>query len=146
LPENSACVLLAGIVKLAVLPPPSNWTAGSSVGLVKVRIIRPEVATERTGEIVKLTLGCWRESRISDRPLMVMPPPITEKLWPFEAPPPGKGLKTVIVAWPTVSVSLGGIEALSSVPLMKVVGRSEPFQRTADVVTKPVPITVRVKG
>jgi hypothetical protein len=52
----------------------------------------------------------------------------------------------VIVATAPVAISLAGIEALSSVPLVKVVGRSEPFQRTTDVVTNPVPTTVRVKA
>ena len=77
---------------------------------------------------------------------MLTPAPRTEKFWAFEVPPPGDGLKTVTAAKPGVAISVAGIEAISSVLVRKVVVRVEPFQRTSDVVTKPVPITDRVKA
>ena len=33
------------------------------------------------------------------------------KVWEFEVPPPGEGLKTVTVAAPALEMSLAGIEA-----------------------------------
>jgi len=77
---------------------------------------------------------------------MLTPGAKTEKFWAFEVPPPGDGLKTVTAAKPGVAISVAGIETISSVLLRKVVVRVEPFQRTSDVVTKPVPITDRVKA
>ena len=50
----------------------------------------------------------------------------------FEVPPPGDGLKTVIVALPPLAMSPAGIEAVSWLALTKVVERSDPFQRTTD--------------
>src|SRR4030095_13996896 len=61
-----------------------------------------------------------------------------------EAPPPGAGVKTVIAALPAVTMSVGGMEAVSSVALTKVVGRAVPFQRTMDEATKSAPLTVSV--
>jgi hypothetical protein len=43
-------------------------------------------------------------------------------------------------------MSLAAMAALSSVPLTYVVVRFEPFQRTTDVVVKPLPITLRLKA
>src|SRR6266542_871310 len=50
----------------------------------------------------------------------------------FEVPPPGDGLKTVIVALPPPAMSFAGIEAVSWLAFTKVVGRSDPFHRTTD--------------
>jgi hypothetical protein len=77
---------------------------------------------------------------------MLTPWAKTEKFWAFEVPPPGDGVKTVTAVTAGVAISLPGIEAVSSVLLTKVVGRGEPFQRTSDVIAKPVPITDRVKA
>jgi len=61
-----------------------------------------------------------------------------------DSPPPGAGLKTVTFAVPAVAMSLAGMAAVSWVLETKVVGRSFPFQRTTEPVTKFVPVTVRV--
>src|SRR6267142_519117 len=62
----------------------------------------------------------------------------------FDVPPPGAGLKTVTAAVPAPAMSPGSIAAVSREADRKVVGRSPPFQRTVDVGTKPVPVTVSV--
>jgi len=62
----------------------------------------------------------------------------------FDVPPPGGGLNTVTCAVPTSRMSVAGIAALTSVGDTYVVGRSAPFQRTTDVVTNLVPVTVSV--
>ena len=146
LPGNTACVELAGIVKLTVLPPPSNWIAGSSIEPANVRFIRPETGTGSGATILKLKRGCWRESTVADRPLMLTPGAKTEKFWALEVPPPGDGVKTVTAVTAGVAISVAAIEATSSVLLRNVVVRGEPFQRTSEVVAKPVPITDRVKA
>ncbi len=64
----------------------------------------------------------------------------------FDAPPPGAGLKTVMLAVPAVAMSVAGIAAVSWVSETKVVGRLAPFQRTTAPLTKPEPVTVRVKA
>src|SRR2546426_227269 len=48
-------------------------------------------------------------------------------------------------AGPPRTMSFAGIAARTSVGLMYVVGRLDPFQRTADVVTNPLPTTVTLK-
>jgi uncharacterized protein (UPF0248 family) len=64
----------------------------------------------------------------------------------LESPPPGLGLLTVTLAVPVEAISLAGIEAVSFVALLKVVGRSDPFHRTVEPETKLEPETVRVKA
>jgi hypothetical protein len=66
------------------------------------------------------------------------------KLKELEAPPPGAGLNTVTVAVPGAAMSLAGTCAVRG-PLLSVVGRSFPFQRTTELGAKFVPITARVK-
>jgi peroxiredoxin len=61
-----------------------------------------------------------------------------------DSPPPGAGLKTVTFAVPAVATSLAGIVAVSTVLETKVVVRGLPFQRTTELVTKFVPVMVRV--
>ena len=64
----------------------------------------------------------------------------------LEFPPPGLGLSTVTLAVPTEAISLAGIEAVSFVALLKVVGRSDPFHWTVEPETKLDPETVSVKA
>jgi hypothetical protein len=61
-----------------------------------------------------------------------------------DSPPPGAGLKTVTFAVPAVATSPAGIVAVSWVLETKVVGRGLPFQRTTELVTKFVPVMMRV--
>ena len=62
----------------------------------------------------------------------------------LDVPPPGAGLKTVTFAVPAVATSLAGIVAVSTVLETKVVVRGLPFQRTTELVTKFVPVMMRV--
>jgi hypothetical protein len=61
-----------------------------------------------------------------------------------EVPPPGGGLKTVTWAVPGVAMSLAKMAAVSTELLTKLVGRSDPFQRTTDAGTKREPLSVSV--
>src|SRR5207249_4118769 len=67
-------------------------------------------------------------------------------VWALEVPPPGSGVKTVTEAVPTAARSAAGMAAVSCVPLTNVVVRAVPFQRTSEVATKFVPVTVSVKS
>ena|SRR6266704_1258462 len=71
---------------------------------------------------------------------------IIVKVMALEVPPPGAALKTVTLAEPALATSLAEMGVVSWVLLTKVVGRSDPFQRTAEVEMKFVPLTVRVKA
>src|SRR5262245_34062483 len=63
-----------------------------------------------------------------------------------EAPPPGVGLNTVTDGAPAVARSDLAMLAWRTVRLTNVVVRVAPFQRTTDVGTKPVPLTVIVSA
>jgi hypothetical protein len=60
-----------------------------------------------------------------------------------EIPPPGGALYTLIWVVPLAKMSEPEMAASICVLLMKVVGRSVPFQRTTELATKPLPFTVR---
>src|SRR5439155_622927 len=49
-------------------------------------------------------------------------------------------------AVPAAATSDAGIDACSCVPLTNVVDRAEPFQRTDDVLTNPLPFTVTINA
>ena len=61
-----------------------------------------------------------------------------------DTPPPGAGVATVTSAVPCAARSPARIVARNCVLLTKVVVRFAPFQRTTDVDTKPLPLTVSV--
>jgi len=63
----------------------------------------------------------------------------------FEVPPPGVGLRTVTAAVPLVAMSEARMTAVNRDDDMKVVVRSDPFQRTVEVGTKPAPSMVITK-
>src|SRR5262245_35349374 len=63
---------------------------------------------------------------------------------PFEVPPSGAGVNTVIVAESNPDRLLAGMFAVSVVLLTTVVPRATPFQRMTDPATKLVPVTVNV--
>src|SRR5215470_1152231 len=63
-----------------------------------------------------------------------------------DVPPPGAGVKTVTGTVPAVATSAAAIAVVRRVALTKVVGRSAPFQRTTDPLTKPLPSTVSVNA
>jgi hypothetical protein len=67
-------------------------------------------------------------------------------VWPFEMPPPGVGFWTVTVAVPALATSAAAIAAVKRVGETKVVVRAVPFQRTVELGTKFVPLTVNVKA
>src|SRR4051812_21367491 len=64
----------------------------------------------------------------------------------FDAPPPGAGENTRIVAEPAVAMSAAPIAACTCVLLTNVVGRAAPFHCTTDVAMKPVPVMVSVNA
>src|SRR6267142_3239408 len=66
------------------------------------------------------------------------------KLTELDVPPPGGGLNTVTCATAASSRSVAGISALNSVAETYVVARLAPFQRTTELATKLVPVTVSV--
>src|SRR5438874_13564570 len=70
---------------------------------------------------------------------------VIESVWLLDVPPPGVGVKTVIVFEPVAETSLAGIVADSSVGLMNAVVRSDPLTRTTEFATKFVPLTVSAK-
>ena len=63
----------------------------------------------------------------------------------FDVPPPGLGFTTVTEAGPAVAMSGAGTVAVSCVEETNVVVREVPPQRTVEVETKFVPVTVNVK-
>jgi len=63
-----------------------------------------------------------------------------------DVPPPGAGFVTVTVAVPAVAISAAVIAAVNCVALTNVVVLAAPLNFTADVDSKPVPFTVRVKA
>jgi hypothetical protein len=71
---------------------------------------------------------------------------LTVNVCAFDVPPPGAGLKTVIVFDPVVARSVAEIAAVSCVELTNVVVLSDPFQRTIEPATKFVPLTVSVNA
>jgi hypothetical protein len=95
---------------------------------VMVRVNPPLPATAVDGLIVVI---------VGDGFVMV-------KVAMLDVPPPGAGLKTVTFAVPAVATSLAGMVAVSTVLETNPVVRSLPFQRTTELVTKFVPVMVRV--
>src|SRR5207244_9435656 len=63
----------------------------------------------------------------------------------LDVPPPGAGLKIVTDAEPAAAISAAEMAAESCVAETYVVARSAPFQRTTELVTRFVPVTVSVK-
>ena len=61
-----------------------------------------------------------------------------------EVPPPGAGLTTVTLAMPAAAMSVAGIVALSWVGETNAVARAAPFQFTVELLTKLLPLTVKV--
>ena len=67
------------------------------------------------------------------------------KVWAFDVPPPGAGVNTVTAAVPATPRSAAGIAAVTCVVETNVVARAAPFQRTTELGTKFVPLTVSVR-
>lgn len=63
-----------------------------------------------------------------------------------EVPPPGAGLLTVMLAVVAAARSLEGTCAVILVALTKTVASGVPFQLTAELTTKFVPVTVKVNA
>jgi len=72
--------------------------------------------------------------------------PVTVSVAGEEVPPPGAGVKTLIVRVPAVAMSLAGIAAVSWVGETNVVGRALPSTCTTELPTKFVPVAVSVKA
>jgi hypothetical protein len=70
---------------------------------------------------------------------------LTVKLAAVEVPPPGAGFVTVTGTIPAVAMSPAGMDAVSCVALTNVVVAATPLKLTAAPLTKPEPVTVRVK-
>src|SRR5574341_952621 len=64
----------------------------------------------------------------------------------LEVPPPGPGLKTVMLATPARAISAVVMAAVNCPPPPKVVVRSLPFQRTTELLTKFAPVRLSVKA
>ena len=63
-----------------------------------------------------------------------------------EVPPPGAGVTTAILSVPAFAISAAVMAIVSCVLLTKVVVRLIPLTCAAEVATKPVPLSVRLKA
>ena len=70
---------------------------------------------------------------------------LTVNVRELEVPPPGVGLKTVMLKVPPTAISVDVICAVSVVLLTKVVVRSLPLKRTIELLLKLDPVAVKVK-
>ena len=73
-----------------------------------------------------------------------MPAAVMVNVAAAEVPPPGAGLTTVTLAMPAAAMSVAGIVALSWVGETNAVARAAPFQFTVELLTKLLPLTVKV--
>jgi hypothetical protein len=98
-----------------------------------------------TVRVVTLTLrgaaGGVEEAGVVDDPV---DDAVMVKLVVAEVPPPGAGVITLIATMRGVVKSAAEMPARSCVALTNVVGRSVPSQRTLEVGTKLLPVTVSV--
>src|SRR5438093_11201144 len=72
--------------------------------------------------------------------------PVTVRVSAFEVPPPGAGVKAVMLSAPPAAMSPARMVAESWVGLTKVVTRGLPFTRTTEFPAKLEPEAVREKS
>src|SRR5437868_6383173 len=63
---------------------------------------------------------------------------------PFDVPPPGPGVTTVMVAAPMLAMSAWDAVMVSCAEETNAVVRGDAFQFTCDAAMKPLPLTVSV--
>jgi hypothetical protein len=124
-------VLLTTVTPVAAVPP--KLTVAPVAKLVPVIVTAVPPAVGPLVGATPVTVGA------GFRTLMV-------NVCPFDVPPPGVGLNTVTERVPPVAMSVAEMAPRNSVGETKVVVRLEPFQRTREVGTKLVPVTVRVNA
>src|SRR5262249_24915270 len=66
---------------------------------------------------------------------------VTVKDWKFDVPPPGAGLPTVTLAFPSSARAETGTVAVNRLLLTNFVGNGAPFQNTVELLMKFVPST-----
>ena len=98
-----------------------------------VRVRAPPATVAEAGvmlEIVGTGLSAWRIENGAE----------------FETPPSASGFATATVAEPATAISLARMEAVSRALLANAVVRSEPFQRTLEKGTNPLPLIANTKA
>src|SRR5215469_12862024 len=70
----------------------------------------------------------------------------TASVWATDVPPPGAGVNTVMLGFPTAAMSVARIAAVSSVADTNVVARAVPLTRTTEALVKFVPVAVSMKA
>jgi hypothetical protein len=123
------CVELTNVVTLAV---PLKFTT--------------ELATKPVPFTVRVKAPVPATTPVGDSEVMVGAGLFTAKFMVFEAPPPGVGLVTTTGKLPAVVTSPARMAAVTTVELTNVVVRAFPLKVTAAPLTKPVPLTVKVKA
>ena len=98
-----------------------------------IRVKAPEPAVAVEG-VICVTMGTGFE------------PPVMTKEALGEVPPPGAGLNTVTCAVPAEVISDAEMLTCSCVALTNVVNRDEPLKRAEELLTNPLPFTVRVNA
>ncbi len=122
------CPMVEPFSRLAVMVTSLGWVSRLRIARKEVKV--PVRAEEGTSNFVPTS---WRRSTALTMLIVIA----------LVVPPPGAGLKTVTEAEPSVAISAAAIIAVNWLLLTKVVGRSESFQRTLDVLLNEVPLTVR---
>ena len=82
---------------------------------------------------VRLAGDAWLSTGLSE--------PTTVNVEKFEVPPPGEGVITFTLEGPGCARSLAEMVAINSVALTNVVGSTAPFQYTAELEMKLLPLT-----
>jgi len=113
---------------------------------VGVRLVPPKLTTDPETKLVPLTVSVTCAPAVAQVGLseLIVGSARIVNVCAFEVPPPGVGFTTVMEAVPAVAMSGAGTVAVSCVEETNVVVREVPPQRTVEVETKFVPVTVKV--
>jgi hypothetical protein len=122
-----------------------SWVLLTKLGVrLEPLKLTDEVLTKAVPLIVRVCAPEPAKTEVGEREVIVGTRFPTVKFTTFDVPPPGVGFVTETGNTPTVATSVLVRASVSWVLLTKVGVRLEPLKLTDEVLTKPVPLMVRV--
>ena len=138
------------VIDIVVLEPDAtdvglNDAAAPCGNALVVNVTLP-VKVPPTGAVVMVKFAVWPAVTVCVGFGLVTEKSVMVRFTPLVVPPPGVGVTTVIAAVPDAAISATVIAAVNCVALTNVVARGLPLKFATDVLTKFVPVSVRVNA